>query len=74
MGEETDFEIVKIPLTEFIVVDSDNVDSKTAFEIAKNLERFVISIPGGKANIQSIDRASLKTVLEATEPKKDEKL
>lgn len=68
----TPYETMKVPLDEFIIVDSDHVDNETAFELAKSLGRFVINIPGGKDNIQSIDRASLKAVLDATEPKQDE--
>lgn len=68
----TPYETMKVPLDEFIIVDADHVDNETAFELAKSLGRFVINIPGGKANIQSIDRASLKAVLDASEPKQDE--
>lgn len=70
--EDVKFEVISVPLEEFIVTDADYVDNDTAFELAKELERFVINIPGGKKNISSIDRDSLKAVLEATEPKKDE--
>ena len=67
-------DILTVPLTEFLVTDSDFVSNETAYELGKELGRIVINIPGGIKNIQSIDRASLKLVLEATETKTDETL
>ena len=62
-------EILEIKKDEFLVLDADIIGPETAEAIAIRTKHFVILVKGGKKNIDTIDRKSLRAVLDATETK-----
>lgn len=60
---------IQVDAEEVIVIDSDQIkDAATAGRIGERMNRLVIHVPGGMKGINKVNRADLKTALDATDP------
>lgn len=60
---------MQVDAEEVIVIDSDKIkDATTASRIGERMNRLVIHVPGGMKGISKVNRADLKTALDATDP------
>lgn len=66
------YEKLEVPTDHFIICDSKLISPEAASELAAQVNRFVILVPGGKAGIDTMDMAALRSVLEFAEKKQNE--